>query len=489
MAGTRDLAAVIDQATRVGAKVVLVGDHHQLPEVAAGGAFRAALDTLGDRVVELTVNRRQQHEWEQAALDQLRCGDVATAFAAYRDHGRVVITDNPDDLHALASPTGTPPAAAGRHAAARRHPRRSPPAQPARPRRCSPRPGELDLDHEFEFAGRGFAPGDQVVLCRNHPAQHLANGERFAVDNGMRGTITGLDHDGMHVTMTTGEDVVLDRRYLDHGWVDHAYAVTIHKAQGVTCDHVLVVGPAGLYREGDLRRPVPGAAQRLALRHRSPSRRARTPRHGIPLPTEADPDPEARAPRPTPHLRRQEPRHRRRPRRRTRRASSPPPSPPASCSSAPRTPATPSTPCGVDNPAELRAAYDAAVAARSHLDVGRRVRALDRDNVGHVIAIDDNAGTCLVHFDNDRRPHAPTRRSPGTTSSSSTNPDPVALSPAAAATLARLADRRRRRRTGMGDRAVRLRRRTRRRRPLPARRPRRRRPRRPPTPRRPNPTG
>ena len=61
MAGTRDLAAIIDQAIRVGAKVVLVGDHHQLPEVAAGGAFRAALDTLGDRVVELTVNRRQQH--------------------------------------------------------------------------------------------------------------------------------------------------------------------------------------------------------------------------------------------------------------------------------------------------------------------------------------------------------------------------------------------------------------------------------------------
>ena len=96
MAGIRDLARVIDQVTRVGAKVVLVGDHHQLPEVAAGGGFRAALDTLGGRVVELTVNRRQQHAWEQAALDQLRHGDVATAFAAYRDHGRVVITDDPD---------------------------------------------------------------------------------------------------------------------------------------------------------------------------------------------------------------------------------------------------------------------------------------------------------------------------------------------------------------------------------------------------------
>ena len=96
MAGVRDIAAIIDQATRVGAKVVLVGDHHQLPEVGAGGAFRAALGTLGTRVVELTVNRRQQHSWEQAALDQLRHGNVTT----YREHGRVILVDNPDQLHA-----------------------------------------------------------------------------------------------------------------------------------------------------------------------------------------------------------------------------------------------------------------------------------------------------------------------------------------------------------------------------------------------------
>ena len=35
------------------------------------------------------------------ALDELRCGDVGTAFAAYRDHGRVVIGDEAQDVHAL----------------------------------------------------------------------------------------------------------------------------------------------------------------------------------------------------------------------------------------------------------------------------------------------------------------------------------------------------------------------------------------------------
>ena len=149
--------------------------------------------------------------------------------------------------------------------------------------------GELDIDHEFEIAGRVFAPGEQVVLRRNHPAQHLANGERFAVDNGMRATITGLDHAGLHVTLSTGEDVVLDRRYVEHGWVDYAYALTIHTAQGVTCDHVLVVGPAGLYREAIY--VALSRARLSAWIYATAAQAVEFERHdtGIPLPTEVDP--------------------------------------------------------------------------------------------------------------------------------------------------------------------------------------------------------
>src|SRR5688572_5913146 len=34
-----------------------------------------------------------------------------------------------------------------------------------------------------------------------------------------------------------------------------------------------------------------------------------------------------------------------------------------------------------------------------HAAVGRRVRAIDRDNVGLILGIDDTAGTCEVHFE------------------------------------------------------------------------------------------
>lgn len=398
MAGTRDVAAIVDQATAVSAKVVLVGDHHQLPEVAAGGAFRAALDTLGDRVVELTVNRRQQHEWEREALNQLRCGDVPTAFAAYRNHGRVVITDTPDDLHAIVlgdwrdtRPHGATLLLAGTRAEARflnRHARQMLVAS-----------GELSLDDEIEFAGHGYVIGDEVVMCRNDRHQHLVTGEEFAVDNGMRGIVADLSPDHMTVRVTSGEHVVLDRDYLDYGWVDHAYAVTIHKAQGVTCDSVLVVGPAGLYREGAYV-ALSRARHEARLYVTADQAAGIEERHeyGIPLPTESVPDPEADilarlhrsaaknlvivddpdadriaelvATIPAPELL-----------RRARQAYDA------------------EQHCGAIDPADMRAELDAAIATRTHVDVGRRVRAIDRDNVGHVLSIDDATGGCLVQFD------------------------------------------------------------------------------------------
>lgn len=399
MAGTRELATVVEQAASVGAKVLLVGDHHQLPEVAAGGAFRAALDTLGDRSVELTTNRRQVHAWERAALDELRCGDVTTAFNAYRDQGRVVISDHPEDVHAIALADWLQARRSGADTLLLAGTRSEARLLNRQARALLADAGELDITGEVIFAAREFVAGDLVVLCRNHPHQRLTDGSDFAVANGMRGTITDLSPDHMVVRLTTGHDVTLDREYLDHGWVDHAYAVTIHKAQGVTCDRVLVVGPAGLYREGAyvaLSR-ARHSAQLYATTQQATD--VEQHRHGIPLPTETEPDPEQElidrlnitaaknlVSVDDPHAAviadliastdvatlLQRARHA----RDVERTS------------------------GMDDPAAERAAYEDAWSARTHLATGRRVRAVDRDNVGLVIDVDDRVGTCLVHFEN-----------------------------------------------------------------------------------------
>ena len=435
MAGVRDIATVIDQAARVGAKIVLVGDHHQLPEVSAGGAFRAALDILGARVVELTVNRRQQYEWEQDALDQLRHGDITSAFAAYHDHGRVVLTDNPEQLHHDALQhwrqlcrTGDTLILAGTRAEAQR--------LNLRARQILADAGLLDLDGEFEIAGRSFAPGDRVVLCRNDTRQHLTNGDPFSVDNGTLATITGLDETGLHVRLTTGEHVILDHAYIAQGWVDHAYALTIHKAQGVTCDHIILVGPAGLYREAIY---VALSRARLSawIYATTSQMRELQERHdtGIPVPTEhhTGPQRELLARMITSKTK-------------TLVTIDDPNAalvadlatnvPAVELLQRARHAAKAELDCRALNPARLRHQLDAAIAARTHLDIGRRVRAIDRDNIGTVTTIDDIAGMCTVHFQNSAG-HTASRVLDWAQLVAIDNPDRITLTPAAATTFSR----------------------------------------------------
>jgi ATP-dependent exoDNAse (exonuclease V) alpha subunit len=74
MVDTRRLGRLVHHAQLAGAKVVLVGDHHQLPPVEAGGAFSALVTRGEDRLCELASNRRQRETWERNTLERLRGG-------------------------------------------------------------------------------------------------------------------------------------------------------------------------------------------------------------------------------------------------------------------------------------------------------------------------------------------------------------------------------------------------------------------------------
>jgi ATP-dependent exoDNAse (exonuclease V) alpha subunit len=73
---------------------VLVGDHRQLPELQAGGVFRALV--ARGLAIELTENVRQIHAWERRALDQLRDGRPEPALAAHAKHDRLTVAATGD---------------------------------------------------------------------------------------------------------------------------------------------------------------------------------------------------------------------------------------------------------------------------------------------------------------------------------------------------------------------------------------------------------
>ncbi len=93
---TREPAEIVEHVKRAEAKLVLVGDHRQLPELGAGGAFRGLLTRAP--VIELTENRRQVAEWERDALKLARAGAAVDAARSYERLARIVAGEDADQV-------------------------------------------------------------------------------------------------------------------------------------------------------------------------------------------------------------------------------------------------------------------------------------------------------------------------------------------------------------------------------------------------------
>ena len=292
MADLRTLEATVTAQTAVGGRVLLVGDHHQLPEVGAGGGFAWAADH-SVCVTELSVNRRQQQEWEQDALQHLRDGDVTTAVDAYLAHERVQVASDAQSMIDTAVDAwfaarergervvllaGTTATVDSLNGAIARHLHAT---------------GEL-TGASVSYAGREFRLGERVVIRRNG-TEHSLDGTPITIANGQAGTVQSLTSEGLAIALDSGPTVVLTERYLKRGGhVDHGWALTTHRAQGGTWDTAIAVGVDGLYREGAYVQLSRGAGHNtlvvtdteIADLHRSA--RAELARHdsALPLPGE-----------------------------------------------------------------------------------------------------------------------------------------------------------------------------------------------------------
>lgn len=240
MVGSRDLNRLLDHATRADAKVVLVGDDRQLPEISSGGAFRGIKNRLP--AVELSEVRRQPFGWERDALDLIRQGRSAEAIDAYLAHDRVVLETSSEETRRRligdwwATQDEAEPAMM---LAARR----SDVADLNRRARALMRAGGKLGDEEVEFGGQSFATGDRIMTLKN--TRHLG------VKNGTRGIIESVDGTRGEIAIRREDGVVvsLPRGYLEAGHITHGYAITGHKAQGMTTDKAYVLGDQTLYRE------------------------------------------------------------------------------------------------------------------------------------------------------------------------------------------------------------------------------------------------
>lgn len=241
MVGSRDLRRLADETEAVGAKLVLVGDDHQLPEIEAGGAFRGLAERLG--ACELHQTRRQHHEWDREALAALRTGGVDAWASQYREANRIVAARTADETRRQLVADWWESAKDDQLDAVMVAHRRSDVAElNQRARLRMQEDGRLGPDR-LDAGGRDFAVGDRVI------GRH--NDRRSGIINGSRGDVTAVDTDRRTVTVQLrgGAEVTIRTDYLEAGHLDHGYAFTAHAAQGATVDRAFVLGSDDLYRE------------------------------------------------------------------------------------------------------------------------------------------------------------------------------------------------------------------------------------------------
>ena len=242
MIGTRQLEQVLSHAAEAGAKVVLVGDIKQLQAIEAGAAFRSVHGRHGG--AEIGEVRRQREDWQRDATRDLAAGRTGDALEAYRSRGivhvaqtreqargdlierwdrdrqatpgrsRIILTHTNDEVRALNE------AARGRMRAA----------------------GDLgdEVHLTVERGDRHFASGDRIMFLQNERG--------LGVKNGTLGTIEQVSAQSMAVQTDDGRSVRFDIK--DYNRIDHGYAATIHKAQGMTVDRAHVLATPGMDAHG-----------------------------------------------------------------------------------------------------------------------------------------------------------------------------------------------------------------------------------------------
>lgn len=277
MAGTLELAAVVDYAGKHGASVRLVGDDRQLAAVGAGGLLRDIERTHG--AVTLAEMRRFSHadgspnRAEAAASLALRRGD-STGLGHYLDHGRIHVGDTTTTADQAFAAWAADRAAgldalliASTNAQVRELNLRAQAARLAAAAAAVPAERRVTLAD-----GTTVSEGDVIITRRNDrrlalsATDFVANGDRWNVASVHPDGALDVRHSRSHRRVTLPADYVAEH-------VQLGYAITVHGARR-----------AGPDRRHQPHRPDRNRIPATALRgaHPRPARESPLPRRHRP---------------------------------------------------------------------------------------------------------------------------------------------------------------------------------------------------------------
>jgi Ti-type conjugative transfer relaxase TraA len=240
MVGSRQMHKLLQAADQAKAKVVLVGDPEQLRAIQAGAAFRAVIERTG--AATMSEVRRQQSRWQREATVDLAAGRTMRAVSAYEDAGRMhgfdakaaaidaMIANWKADQKQLPA-GGTSVMFAATNATVH--------AINQKVRATLQSEGKLKnekmlcaLDEGIDRPRREF----EIPVAIGERLMFKKNDYKLDVRNGTVGTIEGFGAQSLRIRIDGKTPRVLDVDLSLYRNFDYAYAMTIHKGQGVTVD-------------------------------------------------------------------------------------------------------------------------------------------------------------------------------------------------------------------------------------------------------------
>lgn len=238
MIGSRQMERVLGEASQAGAKVVLVGDPQQLQAIEAGAAFRALAERHG--AVEITEVRRQHEDWQRDTTRQLATGRMRDALTAYDRAGMIRAAETREAARTALIDGWNAERRSGssKSQLILAHTRDEVRNLNEMARDALKRDGTItaEIGFQTERGERLFGAGDRIMFLRND--------RDLGIKNGTLATLQQVSRHTMSARLDNGRAVAIDLK--SYNQIDHGFAATVHKVQGVTVDRAHVLATPGI---------------------------------------------------------------------------------------------------------------------------------------------------------------------------------------------------------------------------------------------------